>query len=123
MCNMVTLNKLLQVDLHKALWTSRTGPCSSGPLEVCVTRQWVITVSTLLCPDTHIMFCSAVKSTTVQQRKAAGEVTDSALGESQLFLDIEHFGRVWRDGLQEGFPMDHDPDTQHTKIQYTYKKS
>lgn len=48
-----------------------------------------------------------------ENKRRAGEVTDPAPGESQLFVDIEDFGRVRRDGLQEGFPVDDNPDTQH----------
>lgn len=61
------------------------------------------------------------KPTDVKRRKAS-EVTDPALGESQLFVDIEDFGRVRRDGFQEGLPMDDDPDTQHSQIQIKLNK-
>lgn len=43
------------------------------------------------------------------------DVTDPALGESELSVDVVDLGRVRSDGLQEGFPMDHDPDKQREK--------
>lgn len=47
-------------------------------------------------------------------------MTYPALGESELCVDVVDLGRVWSDGLQEGFPMDHDPD-KHRKEKNTNK--
>lgn len=62
-----------------------------------------------------------IKTVTVKQRKAS-EVTDPALSESQLFLDIKDLGGVGRDGLQEGVPIDYDPETHENILQIKKKK-
>lgn len=50
-----------------------------------------------------------------QKKPPKNRGTDLALGEFELFADVEDFGRERNDGLQKGFPMYHDPGAQHTK--------